>query len=102
MINEKSTLSAVFKEAKGRVDGLVVLIIMCFSLCVPIFIAILKAIRLGYFEFNWPGLTVPVIIFLIYIRFRQIATTESKFRQIFDSVLIGGASFALIYAFNFK
>ncbi len=102
MINEKSTLSAVFQEARTRIDGLVALALIAFSVLVPIFIAAFKAIRFGSLEFNWPGLFVPLIIFLIYVRFRQIATTESKFRQIFDSVLIGGISLSLVYAVNLK
>ena len=102
MINGKSTLNAVFKEAKKRIDGLATIVLIILSVFVPILIAGLKAIRFGYFKFNWLGLTVPIIVFLIYIRFRQIATTESKFRQIFDSMLIVGISFSFIYAVNFK
>jgi hypothetical protein len=102
MINEKSTLSAVFKEAKERIDGLATVVLIILSVFVPIFISGLKAVRFGCFELNWLGLTVPIIVFLIYIRFRQIATTESKFRQIFDSMLIVGISFSFIYAVHFK
>lgn len=102
MINEKFTLNEVFKEAKGRVDGSATLIFMLGSVFMPVLVAGLKPVRFGYFEFNWTGLTVPVIIFLTYIRFRQLDADESKLRQIINSVLIGVASFSLVYVFNFR
>jgi len=61
MINEKSTLSTVFKEARERIDGLVTVVLIILSAFVSIFIAALKAIRLEYFEFNWVGLIVLII-----------------------------------------
>lgn len=101
MINEQASLGEVFKDAMSRIDGLLTLICMAVSAFFPIGVAIVKIYFSGSFSFNWVALTAPVIIFLVYVRSRQLNAIESKVRQISNSMLIGLVSFLFVYALNF-
>lgn len=102
MLNVQLTLTEAFSEAKERIDGVTMIISVIISIFLPVFLFFLKIIRSEEMQFNWPGLIVPLLVFISYARFRQSDPDERKFRQIINSVLLLLVSFSLIYVINFK
>lgn len=102
MIDFKAPVSDVFKEAKGRIDGLVMLISLFLSMILPIAIAILRYFLIGSLSINWVNFFAPLMIFLSYIRIRQSSFRERKYTRIFNAVLVAIFSVMWIYFLNFK
>jgi hypothetical protein len=101
VINERQTIRGAVKEARGRFDGIVALFCMAVALATPFICLIYRYLREDKFSFNVTAAFLPVVIFLLYIKFRQLDADDAFWRQCLNALIIFLSSIALTYGLNF-
>jgi hypothetical protein len=101
VLGPKSTLAEAFRDARGRLDGVLTLFFMALGIIVPIISFCYRYIVRDQASFNWLAPFASVIIFLFYLRYRGQSYPDWRGFEIIDLIFLNVASIALIYVLNF-
>ncbi len=101
MIDERKSVLETLKDSSKRFDGKAMLLTCACSIFIGLFWIVIFIFNIKPIEELWKSffgvLAIPALIFISYVRLRQLDATSSMSGQIINSIIVSFSGCAFLY-----